>query len=263
VITVFPTTSPQSTLTNELVARIRQDSLAPINASGGKAHVAGVTAIFDDFSSQISSKLPLFIGAVVLLSALLLMMVFRSIAIPIKAIIMNLLGILAAFGVTVAIFQWGWAAEVFGIDKTGPIIAFLPVMVFAIVFGLSMDYEVFLMSRVHEEWEKTHNADEAVVEGVSATGGVITAAAIIMIALFASFAVLSNDLVTKLFGVSLATTIFLDAVIIRSALVPAVMAILGKRAWYMPSWLGKILPRVNVEPQAAPPAQAEPATEQA
>lgn len=257
VINVFPTTSPQSTHTNELVARMRAD-LAPINAAGGKAHVAGVTAIFDDFSSQISEKLPLFIGAVVFLSALLLMMVFRSIAIPIKAVIMNLLGILAAFGVTVAIFQWGWAAEVFGIDKTGPIIAFLPVMVFAIVFGLSMDYEVFLMSRVHEEWEKTHDADVAVVEGVSATGGVITAAAIIMIALFASFAVLSNDLVTKLFGVSLATTIFLDAFVIRSALVPAVMAILGKSAWYMPGWLGKILPRVKVEPALPEPAATQP-----
>ncbi|MGH2905842.1 MAG: MMPL family transporter [Solirubrobacterales bacterium] len=247
MISVFPTTSPQSTHTNELVARIRAD-VAPINEAGGKAHVAGVTAIFDDFSTQISNKLPLFIGAVVLLSALLLMMVFRSIAIPIKAVVMNLLGIMAAFGVTVAIFQWGWGASLIGVDSTGPIIAFLPVMVFAIVFGLSMDYEVFLMSRVHEEWEKHHDAEEAVVEGVSATGGVITAAAIIMIALFASFAFFSNDLVTKLFGVALATTIFLDAFLIRSALVPAVMAILGKSAWYMPSWLGRVLPKLNVEP---------------
>jgi RND superfamily putative drug exporter len=265
VINVFPTTSPQSTHTNELVARIRDNSLAPINASGGKAHVAGITAIFDDFSNQISSKLPLFIGAVVLLSALLLLAVFRSVWIPIKAIIMNLLGILAAFGVTTAIFQWGWGASLIGVDSTGPIIAFLPVMVFAIVFGLSMDYEVFLMSRVHEEWEKRHDADAAVVEGVAATGGVITAAAIIMIALFSSFAFLSNDLVTKLFGVALATTIFLDAFIIRSALVPAVMSILGKNAWYMPEWLGKIIPRVNVEPHDAPvpPPTETPATDQA
>ena len=263
VINVFPTTSPQSTLTNELVARLRAD-VAPINAAGGKAHVAGVTAIFDDFSNLIAEKLPLFIGAVVLLSALLLMMVFRSIAIPIKAIIMNLLGILAAFGVTVAIFQWGWAASLFGIDSTGPIIAFLPVMVFAIVFGLSMDYEVFLMSRVHEEWEHRKDADAAVVEGVSATGGVITAAAIIMIALFSSFAFLSNDLVTKLFGVSLATTIFLDAFIIRSALVPAVMAILGEKAWYLPSWLDRILPRFHVEPPEpkTPAPTANPVPEQ-
>ncbi|MGK2877958.1 MAG: MMPL family transporter [Solirubrobacterales bacterium] len=265
VINVFPTTSPQSTYTNELVHRIRADNLAPINSSGGKAHVAGVTAIFDDFSAQISSKLPLFIGAVVLLSALLLMMVFRSVLIPIKAVIMNLLGILAAFGVTVAIFQWGWGASLLGVDSTGPIIAFLPVMVFAIVFGLSMDYEVFLMSRVHEEWEKRKDADAAVVEGVAATGGVITAAAIIMIALFSSFAFLANDLVTKLFGVSLATTIFLDAFVIRSALVPAVMAILGKTAWYMPEWLGRIIPRVNVEPHSEQPAEPidTPATEQA
>lgn len=263
LINVFPTTSPQSTLTNELVHRIRANQLAEVNAAGGKAHVAGVTAIFDDFSEQISSKLPIFIGAVVLLSALLLMMVFRSIWIPVKAIVMNLLGILAAFGVTVAIFQWGWGASLFGVDSTGPIIAFLPVMVFAIVFGLSMDYEVFLMSRVHEEWEKRKNADEAVIEGVSATGGVITAAAIIMIALFLSFAFLFNDLVTKLFGVALATTIFLDAFVIRSALVPAVMAILGERAWYMPAWLGRIIPRVNVEPhESAPEPTDTPATEQ-
>ncbi|MBI5311135.1 MAG: MMPL family transporter [Actinobacteria bacterium] len=249
LITIFPTTSPQSTLTNDLVHRIRDD-LAPLNEAGHKAHVAGITAVFDDFSTLITKKLPIFIGAVVLLSALLLMAVFRSIAIPLKAIAMNLLGILAAFGVTVAIFQWGWGASFVGVDSTAPIIAFLPVMMFAIVFGLSMDYEVFLMSRVHEEWERTKDADEAVIEGVSATGGTITAAAIIMVSLFASFAVLSNDLTTKLFGVSLATTIFLDAFIIRSALVPAVMAILGDKAWWMPGWLDRVLPRVHVEPVA-------------
>lgn len=257
LITVFPTTSPQSTLTNELVHRIRDD-LAPLNDAGYKAHVAGITAIFDDFSTQIKEKLPIFIGAVVLLSALLLMAVFRSIAIPLKAVVMNLLGILAAFGVTVAIFQWGWGASLIGVDSTAPIIAFLPVMMFAIVFGLSMDYEVFLMSRVHEEWVRRQDADEAVVEGVSATGGVITAAAIIMVSLFASFAVLSNDLTTKLFGVSLATTIFLDAFIIRSALVPAVMAILGEKAWWMPAWMDRVLPTVHVE--AAPDEQPAAAT---
>ena len=247
VIGVFPKTSPQSTLTNDLVHRIR-DALKPLNAEGHKAHVAGVTAIFDDFSTLIAKKLPIFFSAVVLLSALLLLAVFRSIAIPLKAVAMNLLGIMAAFGVTVAIFQWGWAAELFGVDATAPIIAFLPVMMFAIVFGLSMDYEVFLMSRVHEEWERTKDADLAVIEGASSTGGVITAAAIIMVSLFASFAVLSNDLTTKLFGVSLATTIFLDAFLIRSALVPAVMAILGEKAWWMPAWMERVIPRLHVEP---------------
>lgn len=255
VINIFPTTSPQSTLTNELVHRLR-GYVAPINAAGSKAHIAGITAIFDDFAAQISEKLPIFIGVVVLLSAFLLMMVFRSIAIPLKAVAMNLLGILAAFGVTVAIFQWGWAAGLFGIDSTGPIIAFLPVMVFAIVFGLSMDYEVFLMSRVHEEWEHTKDADRAVIEGVSATGGVITAAAIIMIALFGSFAVIGSDLIIKLFGISLATTIFLDAFVIRSILVPAVMAILGEKAWYMPAWLGRILPKLRIEPAEVPATTA-------
>ncbi|MFT4050511.1 MAG: MMPL family transporter [Solirubrobacterales bacterium] len=248
IITAYPKSSPQSRYTNELVERIRTDYLAPLNAKGVQAHIAGITAIFDDFSTLISKKLPYFIGAVVLLSALLLLAVFRSIAIPIKAIVMNLIGILAAFGVTVAIFQWGWGASLIGVDHTAPIIAFLPVMMFAIVFGLSMDYEVFLMSRVHEEWERRKDADAAVLEGLASTGGVITAAAIIMVMLFASFAALSNDLTTKLFGVSLATTIFLDAFIIRSALVPAVMAILGEKAWYIPAWLDRIVPKLNVEP---------------
>lgn len=262
LINLFPKTSPQSTLTNDLVHRLRGD-LAPLNDAGIPAHVAGITAIFDDFSTQISEKLPIFIGTVVLLSALLLMAVFRSVLVPLKAIVMNMLGILAAFGVTVAIFQWGWGASAIGVDSTAPIIAFLPVMMFAIVFGLSMDYEVFLMSRVHEEWERTHDADEAVIEGVSSTGGVITAAAIIMVSLFASFAMLSNDLTTKLFGVSLATTIFLDAFLIRSALVPAVMAILGAKAWWMPAWLDRIIPRVSVESSAQEPipAAAAPATQ--
>lgn len=248
IITAYPDTSPQSAKTKDVVDALRADVLAKYNEKGTAAHIAGVTAIFDDFSELIAKKLPLFIGAVVLLSALLLMAVFRSVLIPIKAVCMNLLGILAAFGVVVAIFQWGWGAGLIGVSATAPIIAFLPVMVFAIVFGLSMDYEVFLMSRVHEEWEKSGDAEAAVGEGLAATGGVITAAAIIMISLFASFAVLSDDLTTKLFGVALATTIFLDAFIIRSALVPAVMAIMGEKAWWMPGWLGKILPKLNVEP---------------
>jgi RND superfamily putative drug exporter len=248
IITVYPKTSPQSHLTNELVDDIRKNNLATLNAAGVQAHIAGITAVFDDFSNLIAKRLPYFIGAVVLLSALLLMAIFRSIAIPIKAVFMNLLGILAAFGVVVAIFQWGWGAELIGVTSTAPIIAFLPVMMFAIVFGLSMDYEVFLMSRIHEEWERRGDAEEAVVEGMAATGGVITAAAVIMISLFASFAALSDDLTTKLFGVGLATTIFLDAFLIRSALVPAVMAILGEKAWYMPKWLDKITPKLNVEP---------------
>jgi RND superfamily putative drug exporter len=248
IITVYPKTSPQSHLTNELVDDLRKDNLASLNAAGVQAHIAGITAVFDDFSTLIAKRLPYFIGAVVLLSALLLLAIFRSIAIPIKAVFMNLLGILAAFGVVVAIFQWGWGASAIGVTSTAPIIAFLPVMMFAIVFGLSMDYEVFLMSRIHEEWERRGDAEAAVVEGMAATGGVITAAAIIMISLFASFAALSDDLTTKLFGVGLATTIFLDAFLIRSALVPAVMAILGEKAWYIPKWLDKITPHLNVEP---------------
>jgi RND superfamily putative drug exporter len=248
IITAFPTTSPQSEKTKDLVSTLRDDVLVKYNDAGQAAHIAGVTAVFDDFSTLIAEKLPVFFAAVILLSALLLMAVFRSILIPLKAVFMNLIGIFAAFGVTVAIFQWGWGLSLLGVSGTAPIMAFLPVMLFAIVFGLSMDYEVFLMSRVHEEWEKSGDAEYAVVEGLGSTAGVITAAAVIMISLFTSFAVLSSDLTTKLFGVALATTIFLDAFLIRSALVPAVMAIMGEKAWWMPKWLDRIIPTLNVEP---------------
>jgi putative drug exporter of the RND superfamily len=203
--------------------------------------------VFDDFASYLAGKLPLFIGIVVGLSALLLMLVFRSILVPLKAVLMNLLSIGAAFGVVVAVFRWGWGAELLGIDKTAPIAAFLPVMVFAIVFGLSMDYEVFLMSRIHEEWVKRRDASEAVAQGVAHTGRVITAAATIMVCVFGSFA-LGENLTIKLFGIGLATAVFIDAFVIRTALVPAIMELLGRAAWWLPRWLDRILPHVSVEP---------------
>ena len=181
VFQVYPTTSPQSEKTTELLDRIRDDVIPPLEQrTGAQVHVGGITAIFEDFGTAITDKLPLFIGVVVLLSALLLMAVFRSILVPLKAVLMNLLSIGAAFGLIVAVFQWGWGASLIGVDGTGPIISFFPIFLFAIIFGLSMDYEVFLMSRIHEEWEHTHDATEAVTRGLALTGRVITAAAAIM-----------------------------------------------------------------------------------
>ena len=243
--------------TKDLVDRLRTDTIPAIaRATGIHAHVGGTTAIFEDFAAYLNSKLPLFIGAVLLLSFVLLMAVFRSVLVPLKAVAMNLLSIGASFGVVVAIFQWGWLAGVIGVDRTAPIQAFLPVMVFAIVFGLSMDYEVFLMSRIHEEWVRRRNASEAVASGLANTGRVITAAATIMVCVFASFA-LGDDLTVKLFGIGLAVAVFLDAFVIRTALVPAIMYLLGEKAWWLPQWLDRVLPRVGVEP--SPDALAEPA----
>ena len=254
VINVFPRTSPQAAATTTLLNRLRDNVIPPIERSTRSAvYVGGTTALFADFSSLLSSKLPLFIGAVVLISALLLLAVFRSVCVAVKAIAMNLLTVAAAFGVVVAIFQWGWLGGVIGISTTSPIAAFLPVMVFAIVFGLSMDYEVFLMSRMHEEWERTGDAAHAMRHGLAATGRVITAAAAIMVCVFGSF-ILGDSLTIKLFGVGLASAVFLDAFLIRMVLVPALMALMGPRAWWLPRGLDRTLPRLNVDPALHDPA---------
>jgi RND superfamily putative drug exporter len=245
---VYPTTSPQSEDTTKLLDHIRSDVIPPIEAkTGAQLHVGGITAIFEDFGNAISNKLPLFIGVVIALSALLLMIVFRSILVPLKAVVMNLLSIGAAFGIIVAVFQWGWGASIIGVDNTGPIIAFFPIFLFSIVFGLSMDYEVFLMSRMHEEWEEHKEATEAVTRGLALTGRVITAAAAIMVTVFASF-ILGEERIIKLFGLGLASAVLIDAVVIRSVLVPAIMQLFGEKAWWLPSWLEKRLPNVSVEP---------------
>ena len=254
VFQLYPTTSPQSADTTALLDHIRGEVLPPIEQkTGARMHVGGITAIFEDFGDAISEKLPLFIGVVVLLSALLLMIVFRSLLVPLKAMVMNLLSIGAAFGLIVAVFQWGWGASLIGVDGTGPIISFFPVFLFSIVFGLSMDYEVFLMSRIHEEWESSHDATMAVTRGLALTGRVITAAAAIMVTVFASF-MIGDDRIIKLFGLGLASAVFIDAVIIRSVLVPAIMQLFGKSAWWIPAWLDRILPRLHVEPAEGDPA---------
>ncbi|MCD4533425.1 MMPL family transporter [Nocardioides sp. cx-169] len=230
----FPTTSPQDEATTELVDRLRQDL-------PGEAIVGGPTAAAVDFSETVSRRFPLFIGSVVGLSALLLLVVFRSVAIAVKAAVLNLLSIGAALGVIALVFQDGR----FG-AQPGPIEAFVPVMIFAIVFGLSMDYEVFLVSRMHEEWMRSRDALGAVREGLATTGGVITAAAAIMIVVFGAF-VFSPDRMLQQFGVGLASAVLLDALVIRCLVVPAVMRLLGERAWWAPRWLARAVPRVRLE----------------
>ncbi len=249
-ISAYPTTSPQSRDTEQLVKHIRADVIPALaRSSGMTAHIGGSTATQIDFSRVLAERLPFFIGVVVLLSALVLMVVFRSLLIPLQAAVMNLLSIAASLGIVVAVFQWGWLGSLFGISG-GPIAAFLPVMVFAIVFGLSMDYEVFLVSRIHEEW--THGADNstAVREGLIRTGRVITAAAAVMVVVFASF-IGGGERVIELFGLALASAVFLDALVIRVLMLPATLQILGERTWWFPGWLDRILPRFALEPDEA------------
>jgi RND superfamily putative drug exporter len=246
VFNVYPTSAPQDLATTELVSTLREHTLPPLAAATGTTLlVGGVNATVIDFTHVLSTKLPLFIGIVVLLSAMLLLVVFRSLVIPVQAAVMNLLSIGASLGVVVAIFQWGWLGGIFNV-RGAPIQAFIPVMLFAIVFGLSMDYEVFLVSRIHEEWSHTGDARYAVRHGLASTGRVITAAATIMICVFLSF-VLGGERILELFGLSLAVAVFLDAFIVRSLLLPSVLQLLGERTWALPRWLDHRLPHVAID----------------
>ncbi len=245
-VAVFPTTSPQDAQTAALLKRLR-GTIIP-QATRGSAldvKVGGTTATFQDFSDVLTSKLPLFIGVVVALAFSLLVAVFRSVIVPLTASVMNLLAVGSAFGVIVAIFQWGWFAGIVGV-KGGPIEPFLPVMLFAILFGLSMDYEVFLVSRMHEEWLVRRDNRIAVSLGQAETGRVITAAGAIMTVVFASFT-LADDRVIKLFGMGLAVAVLIDAFVVRALLVPALMHLFGKANWWLPRWLDHLLPSVSVE----------------
>ena len=246
---VYPTGSPQDESTTNLLHRLRDTVVPASSSSGVHVLIGGQTAIFDDFSGVLSGKLPLFIGAVVLLSFLLLTAVFRSLLIPAVAALMNLLTAGAAFGLITAVFQWGWAASLLGVDKTGPIEAFVPVLMFAIVFGLSMDYQVFLVSRIYEEWHRRGDNREAVTHGLAATGRTITAAAAIMVLVFAAF-ILGGERVIELFGLGLAGAVFLDALVVRSVLVPGLMLLAGKANWWLPRSLDRLLPHLNVEGSA-------------
>jgi RND superfamily putative drug exporter len=247
IASVYPKGAPQDASTADLLHTVR-GQVVPASERGTGLHVltGGQTAIFDDFSTVLSRKLPLFIGVVVVLSFLLLMAVFRSIVIPLTAAVMNLLSAGAAFGIITAVFQNGWGASLLGIDKTGPIEAFVPVLMFPILFGLSMDYEVFLVSRIYEEWHRRRDNRAAVTHGLSATGRTITAAAAIMVLVFGAF-LLGGERVIELFGLGLAAAVLLDAVIVRSVIVPALMLLLGDLNWKLPMVLERRLPRLNVE----------------
>ncbi|MDP1806136.1 MAG: MMPL family transporter, partial [Acidimicrobiales bacterium] len=243
---IVPVSSPQDEATYELVDRLRDEVLVDGEAAlGSEIAVTGQGPTTVDFSRFLSGRMPYFFAAVLVLSFLLLMAVFRSVLVPLKAVVMNLLSIGAAYGITVAIVQWGWFSDITGLSP-GPIETFAPMMFFAIVFGLSMDYEVFLLSRVKEEWHRTGDSHLSVANGLATTARVITAAAAIMVVVFGSF-LLENDRTFKLFGVGLASAIFLDATIVRMLLVPATMELLGDRNWWLPRWLDRILPNIDVE----------------
>jgi RND superfamily putative drug exporter len=260
VLIVYPTTAPQAAATASLVNHLR-DSEIPLATAGTdvKIFVGGETAAGIDASSYLSQRLPLVIGLVILVSFLLLMAVFRSVAIPIKAAAMNLLSIGAAYGAIVAVYQWGWLSGVFGVSRTGPIDPWIPLMMFTITFGLSMDYEVFLLSRIQEEWRRTGDNSAAVADGIASTGRVITAAAAIMVCVFGSFVVGDPLRILDVFGLGLAVAILIDATLVRMVLVPSVMQLLGKANWWFPHWLDRSVPHLDVDSWSAPSAPLVPA----
>jgi RND superfamily putative drug exporter len=253
LIITYPTTSPQAAQTHTLVHTLR-DQVIPTATSGTgvQAYVGGETAGSVDASTYLSSRLPWVIATVLLLSFLLLMAVFRSLAIPAKAVVVNLLSVGAAYGVIVAVFQWGWLGGFFGIGATGPIDPWIPLMMFTILFGLSMDYEVFLLSRIREEWRLSRDNSTAVADGLAKTARVITAAAAIMICVFGSFVFGDPLHVLKVFGLGLASAILIDATLVRMVLVPSVMELLGDTNWWMPAWLDRTVPKLGSEVDVEP-----------
>ncbi|WP_175411497.1 MMPL family transporter [Streptomyces sp. TRM64462] len=248
VLTVVPDSAPQSQQTSDLVDRLR-DQVLPAAEHGTSldVHVGGITAAYDDFAQVIIGKLPLFVGVVIALGCVLLLLAFRSIGIPVKAALMNVAAVASAFGVVVAIFQWGWGSELLGLGRAGPIEPFLPVIAVSVLFGLSMDYQVFLVSRMYEEWLETGDNRRAVRVGLAETSRVINSAAVIMIAVFLAF-VLSGDRVIAMFGIGLAAAVALDAFVLRTLLVPALMHMLGGANWWLPRRLDRVLPRISIEP---------------
>jgi putative drug exporter of the RND superfamily len=257
IVTVIPTTSPQDADTEDLVNRLRDDVVPrQLAGSGITARIGGVTASLDDQSEYMKDRLPLFTAGVVGLSFLLLLVAFHSPLISLKAAVMNLLSVGAAYGVMTLVAKGGALAELIGIDHEVPVAPFMPVMMFAILFGLSMDYEVFLISRIREEYLKHGDTRRAVADGLAKTARVITAAAAIMVVVFLAF-LAAPDVFLKLFGIGLASAIFLDATVVRMVLVPAIMQLLGNRNWWIPNWLEWILPRLDVERVGVSPAQGQ------
>jgi RND superfamily putative drug exporter len=253
VIQVVPTTSPQSEQTDRLIDTLRNEV---IPRAGATVHVGGVTAVSKDFASVTGNRLPYFIATIIGLGFLLLLIAFRSLVVPLTAAVMNLIAAAASFGVLVAIFQWGWGVGALGLGKAGPIQAFLPIIMLSLLFGLSMDYQVFLVSRMHEEWVHTKDNARAVRVGLAETSRVINSAALIMVCVFLAF-VLSGNSGAAMAGVGLAAAVALDAFVLRTALVPAAMHLLGRANWWLPGWLDRRLPHLAVEPREEPKEEAE------
>jgi len=265
IMIVTPTTGPQDTRTEDLVRTLRTDLLpAAIAGSEAEVQVGGATAVSIDSTANISSRIPILIAAVVLLSMLLLLVSFRSIAVAVKAAVMNLLSVASAYGAVALVLQGGWAGRLIGIDHPTPLAPFIPVLMFAVLFGLSMDYEVFLVARMRETWLATGNNTAAIVKGLDGTARVITAAAAIMIAVFSAF-IPSTDIAVKVIGIGMAAAILIDATVIRMLLVPAVMHLLGDRNWWLPARLDRALPEVHIEghPQHYQPTSAPADADQA
>lgn len=265
VLIVVPTTSPQDDATVTTIERLRSEVFPEALAgTAATAHVGGQTATILDVAQRVTERLPIFIAAVIVLSFVLLMMLFRSILVPLKAALLNLLSIGASYGLLVMVFQWGWGKELIGLETTIPVVSFVPMFMFAILFGLSMDYEVFLLSRVREEYVATGDNDTSVIRGLAGTARVITSAALIMISVFSGF-IFGDDPTIKMFGLGLAAAIFVDATIVRVVLVPATMKLMGDANWWMPAWLDRLLPSVELENEdgfdADEPPEPEPATE--
>ena len=255
VMTVIPATAPQDEATDTLVTGLRDDVIpAAVAGTGLEVDVTGSAAANIDITDYMAERMFVVFGAVLTLSFVLLMVVFRSLLVPLKAVLMNLASITAAYGVVIAVFQWGWGGELLGIEA-GPVNPYIPLMLFAVVFGLSMDYEVFMISRIREEYRRTGDAATSVADGLASTARVITAAAAIMVVVFASF-MFEEVREIKLFGLGLAVAVLLDATLVRMVLVPATMELLGERNWWIPRWLDRLLPRVDVD---APPAPEPPA----
>jgi putative drug exporter of the RND superfamily len=250
IMQITPHTGPSDRETEDLVHRLREDTIpGALAGTEGRAYVGGITASNIDLTDRASARLPWFIGTIIGLSLLLLMMVFRSVWVPVKAALMNVLSIGSGYGAVVAVFQWGWFGGLFGLDGPVPVVSMVPMLMFAILFGLSMDYEVFLLSRTREEYLESGDNTDSIVAGISSTARVITSAALIMIVVFAGFA-LGDNIIIKQIGLGLAVAVLIDATIVRVALVPSTMVLLGDRNWWMPTWLDRLLPHLDIEGEA-------------
>ncbi|MEV5253567.1 MMPL family transporter [Streptomyces werraensis] len=252
--TVYSTASPQSATTTDLANRLVDDTLPEaVRGTDASTYVTGTTAAQVDFRDLVAERLPWIIAVVVALAFLIILAVFRGLLVAVKAAVLNVLSITASYGVVVAVFQWGWGGPALGVSSTVPIESYVPMMMFAIVFGLSMDYEIFLLSRVHEAWRRTRDARASVAHALEITARVITCAALIMVSVFAAF-VVSDNVVVKMLGLGLAVSVLIDATVVRLLLVPAVMTLLGRHAWWTPHWLDRLLPHIDAEGEGASPA---------